>query len=128
MEDPHNFTFFLSFSTGLAICKAAIDQMCGCREESVHEIQLHHWGQLTERNKGKRLIDLEYGEKDLVKWVSTTLNQEEIDHIIDPNLGSYHKEEICKVINIGLLCTNLVPTNRPSMRNVVKMLLEAHVI
>ncbi|KAK9131902.1 hypothetical protein Scep_011430 [Stephania cephalantha] len=76
---------------------------------------------------GKRPIDPEYGEKDLVKWVSTTLNQKEIDHIIDPNLGSYHKEEICKVLNIGLLCTNLVPTNRPSMRNVVKLLLEAHV-
>ncbi|KAK9150250.1 hypothetical protein Syun_008559 [Stephania yunnanensis] len=69
----------------------------------------------------------EYGEKDLVKWVSITLNQKEIDHIIDPNLGSYHKEEICKVLNIGLLCTNPVPTNRPSMRNVVKLLLEAHV-
>ncbi|KAK9132449.1 hypothetical protein Scep_011977 [Stephania cephalantha] len=42
----------------------------------------------------KRPIDLEYGEKDLVKRVSTTLNQEEIDHIIDPNLGSYHKEDL----------------------------------
>ncbi|KAK9099997.1 hypothetical protein Scep_023427 [Stephania cephalantha] len=77
---------------------------------------------------GKRLIDPEYEEKDLVKWLSTTLNKEETDHIIDPNLGSYHKEEICKILNIGLLCTNLVPTNRPSMRNVVKMLLEAHVV
>ncbi|KAK9152868.1 hypothetical protein Sjap_000348 [Stephania japonica] len=76
---------------------------------------------------GKRPIDPEYGEKDLVKWVSATLNQKEIDHIIDPNLGSYHKEEICKVLNIGLLCTNPVPTNRPSMRNVVKMLQEARV-
>ncbi|KAK9125790.1 hypothetical protein Scep_014636 [Stephania cephalantha] len=71
------------------------------------------------------MINPEYEEKDLVKWVSTTLNEEEIDHIIDQNLGSYHKEEICKVLNIGLLCTNPVPTNRPSMRNVVKMLLEA---
>ncbi|KAK9143337.1 hypothetical protein Syun_012737 [Stephania yunnanensis] len=44
----------------------------------------------------KRLIDPEYEEKDLVKWVSTTLNEEEIDPIIDTNLGSYHKEEICK--------------------------------
>ncbi|KAK9134528.1 hypothetical protein Syun_013858 [Stephania yunnanensis] len=61
---------------------------------------------ILELVKGKHLIDPEYEEKDLVKWVSTTLNEEEIDHKIDPNLGSYHKEEICKFLNIGLLCTN----------------------
>ncbi|KAK9111631.1 hypothetical protein Scep_019150 [Stephania cephalantha] len=58
--------------------------------------------------RGKHQIDLEYEEKDLVKWVSTTLNQEDIDHIIDPNHGSYHKEKICKWrLGTGLGTTRL---------------------
>ncbi|KAK9169957.1 hypothetical protein Syun_002097 [Stephania yunnanensis] len=42
---------------------------------------------------GKRMIETKYVENDLFKWVSTTLNEEEIDHIIDQNLGSYHKRK-----------------------------------
>ncbi|GAB4827003.1 Serine/threonine-protein kinase hsl1 [Ancistrocladus abbreviatus] len=73
---------------------------------------------------GKRPVDPEYGEKDLVKWACTTLDQKGVDHIIDPKLDSCFKEEICKVLNIGLLCTSPLPINRPSMRRVVKMLQE----
>ncbi|KAJ7948367.1 Receptor-like protein kinase [Quillaja saponaria] len=73
---------------------------------------------------GKPPIDPEYGEKDLVKWISTTLDQKGIDHVIDSNLNSSYREEICKVLRIGLLCTSALPINRPSMRRVVKMLQE----
>ncbi|KAI3741693.1 hypothetical protein L1987_59367 [Smallanthus sonchifolius] len=73
---------------------------------------------------GKRPIDPEYGEKDLVKWVCTTLDQKGLDAVFDPKLDSCFKEEICKVLNIGLLCTSPLPINRPSMRRVVKMLQE----
>ena len=73
---------------------------------------------------GKLPIDPEFGEKDLVKWVCTTLDQKGVDHVIDPKLDSCHREEILKVINIGLLCTSPLPINRPSMRRVVKMLHE----
>ncbi|KAK9706737.1 hypothetical protein RND81_07G148600 [Saponaria officinalis] len=73
---------------------------------------------------GKRPVDPEYGEKDLVKWVCTTMDQKGVDHVLDPRLDSCFKEEICKVLNIGLLCTSPLPINRPSMRRVVKMLLE----
>ena len=73
---------------------------------------------------GKRPVDPEYGEKDLVKWVCTTLDQKGVDHVIDPKLDSCFKEEICKVLNIGILCTSPLPINRPSMRRVVKMLQE----
>ncbi|KAE9591703.1 putative non-specific serine/threonine protein kinase [Lupinus albus] len=34
------------------------------------------------------------------------------------------KEEICRVLNIGLMCTSPLPINRPAMRRVVKMLLQ----
>ncbi|KAM7263157.1 hypothetical protein ACFE04_000840 [Oxalis oulophora] len=71
---------------------------------------------------GKRPISPEFGEKDLVNWVCTTLDQKGVDHIIDTKLDSCFKEEICKVLNIGLLCTSPLPINRPSMRRVVKML------
>ncbi|KAF9609034.1 hypothetical protein IFM89_012474, partial [Coptis chinensis] len=73
---------------------------------------------------GKRPSDPEFGEKDLVKWVCTTLDQKGAEHVIDPKLGSGFKDEISRVLSIGLLCTSPLPINRPSMRRVVKMLEE----
>ena len=72
----------------------------------------------------KRPIAPELGEKDLVKWVCSTLDQKGVEHVIDPKLDSCFKEEISKILNIGLLCTSPLPINRPSMRRVVKMLQE----
>ncbi|XP_022878088.1 receptor-like protein kinase HSL1 [Olea europaea var. sylvestris] len=73
---------------------------------------------------GKLPVDPEYGEKDLVKWVCSILGQKGLDHVIDPKLDSCFKDEISRVLNIGLLCTSPLPINRPSMRRVVKMLQE----
>lgn len=74
---------------------------------------------------GKQPIDQEYGEKDLVKWVSSKLNEEELDQVIDQTLDySKYEEEINKVLKLGILCTSSLPINRPSMRSVVKMLHE----
>ncbi|KAL4597008.1 hypothetical protein ACB092_12G204800 [Castanea dentata] len=74
---------------------------------------------------GRRPIDPEFGEKDLVKWVSTTIDQKGIDHVIDPTLESKYKEEISKILDIGLLCAGLLPIKRPAMRIVVRLLQEA---
>ncbi|CAK7322692.1 unnamed protein product [Dovyalis caffra] len=74
---------------------------------------------------GRLPIDPEFGEKDLVKWVCTTLDQNGIDHVIDPKLDSSYKDEISKVLEVGLRCTSSLPIGRPSMRRVVKMLQEA---
>ncbi|KAL8468113.1 hypothetical protein ACS0TY_031375 [Phlomoides rotata] len=80
---------------------------------------------ILELVSGKHAVDPEFGEKDLVRWICTTLDQKGvIDHVIDPKLDSCFKEEICRVLNIGLLCTSPLPINRPSMRRVVKMLQE----
>ncbi|XP_061341596.1 receptor-like protein kinase HSL1 [Gastrolobium bilobum] len=73
---------------------------------------------------GKRPIDPEFGDKDLVMWTCTTLDQKGVDHVLDSRLDSCFKEEICKVLNIGLMCTSPLPINRPAMRRVVKMLQE----
>ncbi|XVF66770.1 hypothetical protein PTKIN_Ptkin10aG0064900 [Pterospermum kingtungense] len=74
---------------------------------------------------GKPPIDPEFGEKDVVNWVSATYNEKGVDQVMDPRLDCTYKEEICRVLDIGLLCTNALPINRPSMRKVVKLLQEA---
>lgn len=74
---------------------------------------------------GRLPTDPEFGEKDLVKWVCTTLDQKGVDHVIDSKLDSKYKEEIGKVLDIGLMCTGILPISRPSMRKVVKLLQEA---
>ncbi|TKY66812.1 Receptor protein kinase HSL1 [Spatholobus suberectus] len=74
---------------------------------------------------GRPPIDPEYGENGLVKWVSSALEHEGLDHVIDPTLDSKYREEISKVLSVGLHCTSSLPITRPTMRNVVKMLQEA---
>ncbi|KAK7263696.1 hypothetical protein RJT34_31290 [Clitoria ternatea] len=73
---------------------------------------------------GRPPIGPEYGENDLVKWVSFALEQGGLDHVIDPMLDSKYREEISKVLSVGLHCTNPLPITRPTMRSVVKMLQE----
>ncbi|XP_010540468.1 PREDICTED: receptor-like protein kinase HSL1 [Tarenaya hassleriana] len=74
----------------------------------------------------KRPVDPELGGKDLVKWVCSKLEEKGVDQVIDPKLETCFKEQIGKVLSIGLLCTSPLPINRPSMRRVVKMLLEVN--
>ncbi|KAL0002000.1 hypothetical protein SO802_015781 [Lithocarpus litseifolius] len=71
---------------------------------------------------GRRPNDPDFGEKDLVKWVSTTIDQKGIDHVIEDTLESKYKEEIRKILKIGLRCTAALPINRPPMEEVVKLL------
>ncbi|KAG4978363.1 hypothetical protein AAZX31_13G276800 [Glycine max] len=73
---------------------------------------------------GKLPLDPEYGENDLVKWVQSTLDQKGLDEVIDPTLDIQFREEISKVLSVGLHCTNSLPITRPSMRGVVKKLKE----
>lgn len=79
---------------------------------------------LLELVTGKQPTDPELGDKDMVKWVCTTLDQCGLETVIDPKLDLGFEEEISKVIHIGLLCTSPLPLNRPSMRKVVIMLQE----
>lgn len=73
---------------------------------------------------GRRPVDPELGEKDLARWVQSTVEQKGVDHVLDPKLDVCYKEEMCKVLDIGLLCASILPIIRPSMRMVIKMLLE----
>lgn len=73
---------------------------------------------------GKLPVDPEIGEEDLVKWVCSTLDQKGIECVIDAKLDSCFKDEVGRVLKIGVLCTSPLPINRPSMRRVVKMMQE----
>lgn len=80
---------------------------------------------LLELVTGRLPIDPEFGEKDLVRWVHTSMEKEGNNHVVDPRLDSSYKDEICKVLEVALCCTSSLPISRPSMRRVVKMLQEA---
>ncbi|CAL9096495.1 unnamed protein product [Musa acuminata var. zebrina] len=73
---------------------------------------------------GRRPVDPELGEKDLARWVQSTVEQRGVDHVLDPKLDVCYKDEMCKVLDIGLLCASILPISRPSMRTVIKMLFE----
>ncbi|XP_057792429.1 receptor-like protein kinase HSL1 [Salvia miltiorrhiza] len=79
---------------------------------------------LLELVTGRPPVDPEYGEKDLVSWVRATLESKGTSHVVDPELDSGFEEHICRVLDVGLLCTSSLPINRPSMRRVVIMLQE----
>lgn len=79
---------------------------------------------LLELVTGRPPIDPEFGEKDLASWVRATLDLKETSHVLDPDLDSRFEEHICKVLDVGLLCTSSLPINRPSMRRVVNLLQE----
>ncbi|TKW11904.1 hypothetical protein SEVIR_5G002800v4 [Setaria viridis] len=82
---------------------------------------------LLELVTGKPPVDPEFGEKDLVKWVCSTMEQKGVEHVLDSRLDMDFKDEIVRVLNIGLVCTSSLPINRPAMRRVVKMLQEVRV-
>ncbi|CAL9049544.1 unnamed protein product [Musa banksii] len=67
---------------------------------------------------GKFPMDPELGERDLAQWVCSTLEQKGVESVIDPRLSLCFKEEIREVLDVGLLCTNFLPLNRPPMRTV----------
>lgn len=59
----------------------------------------------------------------LVDWVFGFWNRGELLEARDPNLGTeYVAEELELVLKLGLLCSHLDPTARPSMRQVVQIL------
>ncbi|KAL9687145.1 hypothetical protein QQ045_031543 [Rhodiola kirilowii] len=82
---------------------------------------------LLELITGKEPISNEYGEgKDIVYWVETHLrNRESVLKVLDNKIHVEYHEDMLKVLKIAVSCTAKNPTARPSMRGVVKMLVEA---
>ncbi|XVF39711.1 hypothetical protein PTKIN_Ptkin01aG0055000 [Pterospermum kingtungense] len=82
---------------------------------------------LMELVSGKRPIEAEYGDsKDIVTWVYSKIKKKEsVLSIVDPRIPDALKEDAVKVLRIAILCATTLPTLRPTMRTVVKMLEEA---
>uniref|UniRef100_A0A1J3DPZ4 non-specific serine/threonine protein kinase n=1 Tax=Noccaea caerulescens TaxID=107243 RepID=A0A1J3DPZ4_NOCCA len=59
----------------------------------------------------------------LLDWVHVLREQNKLLEVVDPRLGTdYNRGEVMTMIQIGMLCTSQVPTDRPSMSTVVSML------
>lgn len=59
----------------------------------------------------------------LLDWVHVLREQNILLEVVDPRLGTdYNRGEAMTMIQIGMLCTSQVPTDRPSMSTVVSML------
>ncbi|KAK8677696.1 hypothetical protein V6N13_143221 [Hibiscus sabdariffa] len=80
---------------------------------------------LLELATGRAAIEEEYGEgKDLVHWVSTHLNhRENVLKVLDRDVATV-QDDMVKVLKIGIRCTAKLPNLRPTMREVVKMLVD----
>ncbi|KAF8024710.1 hypothetical protein BT93_F1782 [Corymbia citriodora subsp. variegata] len=83
---------------------------------------------LMELVTGKRPIEPEYGgNMDIVSWVSSNLKcRESVMRLVDSRIAPDHtREQAIEVLRIAILCTERLPSRRPTMRHVVQMLEEA---
>ncbi|KAL2936248.1 Receptor protein-tyrosine kinase CEPR2 [Bienertia sinuspersici] len=83
---------------------------------------------LLELVTGKGPIEEQYGEgRDIVHWVLKSLNDSTSKILVlDPKVVSEcNKGDMLKVLKIATLCITKLPSLRPTMRDVVKMLVDA---
>lgn len=83
---------------------------------------------LLELVTGRKPVEDEYGEgKDLVYWVSTHLSsRENVIKVLDHKaISEVVEDDAIKVLKIATLCTSKLPNLRPSMKEVIKMLVDA---
>ncbi|CAN4099924.1 unnamed protein product [Withania somnifera] len=83
---------------------------------------------LLELVTGRKPIEEAYGEgRDLVYWTSTHLNDKEsINKVLDQKVVSeLVQDDMIKVLRIATLCTTKLPNLRPSMKEVINMLVDA---
>ena len=83
---------------------------------------------LLELVTGRKPIEDDYGDgKDIVYWVSANLNDRDMvlkvldDKVAEENI----QDDMIKVLKLAVLCTTNLPSLRPTMREVVKMLIDA---
>ncbi|XP_038690659.1 L-type lectin-domain containing receptor kinase VII.1-like [Tripterygium wilfordii] len=72
---------------------------------------------------------LEEGKPALVDWVWQLMMQGQLLEAIDTRLranGGFDEEEVERVLHLGLLCAYPEPSSRPTMRQVVMMVLEGN--
>ncbi|GLJ30448.1 hypothetical protein SUGI_0602700 [Cryptomeria japonica] len=83
---------------------------------------------LMELVTGRGPMEDEFGEnRGVVDWVSAKyFSRESVVELLDERVSKFCEEGMMKVLKISVLCTSNVPAQRPCMREVVQMLLEAY--
>uniref|UniRef100_A0A7C9D439 Receptor protein-tyrosine kinase n=1 Tax=Opuntia streptacantha TaxID=393608 RepID=A0A7C9D439_OPUST len=75
-------------------------------------------------------IEEQYGEgKDIVNWAWNCLNDQKTEmNILDKRVvvSQRIKDNMTKVLKIAALCTTKLPSSRPTMRDVIKLLIDAN--
>ncbi|KAI3889279.1 hypothetical protein MKX03_003956 [Papaver bracteatum] len=82
---------------------------------------------LMELITGKKPVETEFGEsKNIIYWVSCKVETKEgAVEVLDKRLQGLFKDEMIKVLRIAIRCTCKAPTHRPTMNEVVQLLIEA---
>ncbi|CAI9116054.1 OLC1v1017104C1 [Oldenlandia corymbosa var. corymbosa] len=82
---------------------------------------------LMELITGKKPVEADFGEnKNIIYWVSTKVDTKEGAYdVLDKKISGSFKDEMIKVLRIAIGCTCKTPASRPSMNEVVQLLIEA---
>lgn len=82
---------------------------------------------LMELITGRKPVEAEFGEnKNIRHWVSTKVETKEgVFEVLDKRLPGLFKDEMIKVLKIAIRCTYKTPSHRPTMSEVVQLLIEA---
>ncbi|XVE95114.1 hypothetical protein REPUB_Repub02eG0068700 [Reevesia pubescens] len=82
---------------------------------------------LMELITGKKPVEADFGEnKNIVYWVSTKLDTKEgVMEALDKRFSESFRDEMIQVLRIAMRCTCRNPSQRPTMNEVVQLLVEA---
>lgn len=81
---------------------------------------------LLELVTGRFSVEEEYGHgKDIVHWMLTHVSGGRAMDVLDPRVASADAHGMIQVLKIATLCTTKLPSLRPTMREVVNMLVNA---
>ncbi|KAL1310256.1 hypothetical protein HN51_052898 [Arachis hypogaea] len=84
---------------------------------------------LMELLTGRKPVEAEFGEnRNIVFWVSNKVEGKEgarPSEVFDPRLSNSFIDDMIKVLRIAIRCTYKAPSSRPTMKEVVELLIEA---
>ncbi|KAL6995239.1 Receptor protein-tyrosine kinase cepr1 [Sarracenia purpurea var. burkii] len=82
---------------------------------------------LMELITGRKVVEAEFGEnKNIIYWISTKVETNDgIVEVLDKRLSGLYKDEMINVLKIAIRCTYKTQRNRPTMNEVVQLLIEA---
>ncbi|XP_031501535.1 receptor protein-tyrosine kinase CEPR2 [Nymphaea colorata] len=94
--------------------------------KATEKIDIYSFGVvLLELVTGRHPVEPEFGEgNDIVYWVSSHIAcREEVLKVLDPRISASAEHSMMKMLGIALLCTTTLPSLRPTIKEVMKMLL-----